>query len=230
MSNSNRNIFIRVPEVTLPSGLVIPAFRVAQYISSRGTDGIAQSVSDAKPWVEINYHDARKACSDAGYDLITETRALAIACDIARQDINWTGGKVGERDLFQGLRKGSVSEAQAGTYKSPDTDERRWHQLSNGERIYDFAGNCFTWVFDDVNGDESGLTGIIAANSISLTSAPYPSKTKGMGWYPTGECDMDGYAPVRGGDWHDGSCVGAFHLNYFPPTDADADVGFRCTK
>jgi hypothetical protein len=136
------SIFITVPEVTLPGGKVVPSFQVAQYISSRGPAGIPQSVADAMPWVEVNYDEARKACAVAGYDLLTETRALAITYDISLQDINWTGGKVGEGKIFQGIHKGNVSEAQAGTYESDDAEERRWHQLSNGERIYDFAGIC----------------------------------------------------------------------------------------
>jgi hypothetical protein len=224
------SLFITVPEVTLPSGKVVPSFQIAQYIASRGPAGIPQSVADAMPWVEINYNDARKACAVAGYDLLAETRALAIAYDISQQDINWTGGKVGEGKIFQGIHKDNVSEAQAGTYESDDAEERRWHQLSNGERIYDFSGNCYTWVFDDVQGDENGLTGKIAADSISLTTAPYPSQEKGMGWRPDGEQNWSGVALVRGGCWGSGSRAGVFRLNYGYPEYRYDDVGFRCTK
>ncbi|MFZ2586686.1 MAG: SUMF1/EgtB/PvdO family nonheme iron enzyme [Alphaproteobacteria bacterium] len=224
------SLFITVPEVTLPSGKVVPSFQVAQYIASRGPAGIPQSVADAMPWVEVNYDEARKACAVAGYDLLAETRALAIAYDISQQDINWTGEKVGEGKIFQGIHKDNVSEAQAGTYESDDTEERRWHQLSNGERIYDFAGNCYTWVFDDVQGDENGLAGKIAADSISITTAPAKSQKSGMGWYPEGGANWSGNALMRGGCWGSGSGAGVFYLYDDYPGDRDDGVGFRCTK
>jgi len=224
------SVFITVPEVTLPSGKVVPSFQVAQYIASRGLAGIPQSVADAMPWVEINYDEARKACAVAGYDLLAETRALAIAYDISQQDINWTGGKVGEGKIFQGIHKENVSEAQEGTYESDDAEERRWHQLSNGERIYDFAGNCYTWVFDDIQGDDKGLTTTIKADSPSLTTAPYPSQEKGMGWRPDGERNWSGGALVRGGCWCSGSRAGVFGLGGGGPDRRGVSIGFRCTK
>jgi len=190
--------FIIVPAVTLPSGTLVPSFQVGQYACGRGEDGKAIVTPEAAPWVSIKYHDAIKACEAAGYRLITELQWLAIAHDAASQPCNWTGGAVGEGRLYQGLHKGSVNEAQRPA-EAEDPDERRWHKLSNGERIYDFAGNAFTWIFDDVQGDERGLTCRIAADSISLTTAPYPSPEKGMGWRPDGERNGSGYALIRGG-------------------------------
>ena len=128
--------FITVPAVTLPNGTVVPSFQVSQYMCSRDVVGT--------PWVNISYYDARKACEQVGAKLITELQALAIAHDIANQDINWSGGKVGEGHIYQGLHRGSVDVEQARVYESEDPDERRWHQLSNGERIYDFSGNAYT--------------------------------------------------------------------------------------
>ena len=214
--------FVTVPETTLPSGLVVPSFQISKFLCSQSKDGA--------PWVDVNYHDAQAACERAGARLITETQALAIAHDIAQQDINWTGGKVGEGSIYQGLHKGSVSTAHGPNWEPDDADERRWHQLSNGERIYDFAGNAFTWVFDDVQGDEQGLTTKIAADSISLTTAPYPSLEKGMGWRPDGARDWSGDALVRGGYWDSGSDAGVFSLGDGWPDDEDDNVGFRCTK
>ncbi len=214
--------FVTVPETTLPSGVVVQAFQVSQYLCSQTKDGA--------PWVEINYHDARAACERAGTRLITETQALAIAHNIAQQDINWTGGRVGEGSIYQGLRKGSVSTAHGPSFEPLDPDERRWHQLSNGERIYDFAGNAFTWVFDDVQGDERGLTTRIASDSISLTTAPFASLEKGMGWRPDGARDGSGSALVRGGCWLSRSSAGVFYLIYAWPLYEVGVVGFRCTK
>lgn len=176
MQTENR--FITVPEMTLPSGIVVPSFLYGQFACSKGADGKAVITEDGTPWVNISFVEAKAACADIGGQLVTETQELAIRLNAAQQDCNWTKGKVGEGKLFRGLRKGNVSSAQPGTFQSPDAKERRWHQLSNGEKIYDFSGNCFTWIFDDVQGDENGLTGKIADDSISLTTAPYPSKKR----------------------------------------------------
>jgi len=223
-------VYITVPQVTLPDGTVVGSFLAAKYLSSRGAGGYALSTADGKPWANINYDDARKACLLSGATLILESQALAIAYDISQQDINWTGGKVGEGKVYQGLHQGRVSSAQPATYESTDTEERRWHQLSNGERIYDFAGNAFSWVFDNVQGDIDGKNSKIAADSISLTTAPYPSTEKGMGWRPDGARDWSGYALVRGGCWYSESDAGVFTLGRDWRVNERDGVGFRCTK
>jgi len=222
--------YVTVPEVTLPSGQVVPSFRVGKYLSSRGPGNIPVSIATSAPWVEINYQDARDAADLAHLALITERQALAIAFDISQQAINWTGGEVGNGALFQGLHQGNFEEAQPANVESEDETERRWLELSNGERIYDFAGNAYTWVFDDVQGDENGLTTIIKADSISLTTALYPSREKGMGWRPDSERNWSGYALIRGGYWRSESDAGAFVLNYGWPGYGGDLVGFRCTK
>jgi hypothetical protein len=79
-----------------------------------------------------------------------------------------------------------------------------------------------------VQGDENGLTGKIAADSISLV-APYPSMKKGMGWRPDGERDWPGVALFRGGCWCSESHAGAFSLVDGWPDLRYDDVGFRCT-
>jgi formylglycine-generating enzyme required for sulfatase activity len=224
------DLFITVPETTLPTGQVMPSFQVGQYHCAN-KDG--QVVIDAAlaPMVNVSYRKANELCTAAGYKLITELQCLALAVNIARQDINWTGGKVGEGSLYQGIHKGSVNSAQPGTHESTDPLERRWHQLSNGERIYDFAGNVFTWVHDDVQGDADGLvSGTIAKDSPSLTCAPAPSREKGVGYIPSGPLSWSGRALIRGGFWYSDSNAGVFVLDRGWPGYAFDNVGFRCTK
>jgi len=225
------DMFVTVPETTLPNGTVVPTFQVGRYLCTKGDDGRATVNATGKPWVRVSYHDARKACIDAGFKLITELQALAIAWNISQQDNNWTGGKVGEGKLHQGIRLGNVSEAQPGTYLPENFNEQRYHKLSNGEVIYDFAGNAFTWVFDDVQGDEQGLIAKpFADDSPSITTAPYPSLEKGMGWRPDAGRDWSGRALLRGGCWGSGDTAGVFYLNGDWPGRGDGYVGFRCTK
>ena len=221
--------FVPVPEVTLPGGIVVPSFYVAQYAASKGDDGKAVIDPTRQPWVRIDFADSKAACASAGYSMITETQWLAIAYDASQQAINWTGGAVGEGDLFQGYRNGSGP--LQGDTTIGNTGVRRWLELSNGSRVYDFNGNAFQWVFDDVQGDDDGLIAKkIMLESPSMAVAPYPSRTKGMGWRPDSAVDWSGVALVRGGCWRSGGDAGAFLLLSVWPDYEDVGVGFRCTK
>ena len=221
--------FVNVPETTLPNGTIVPEFKVGKYITGRENDQLAISET-ATPWVEIDYYAACAAAKDAGYAMITELQYLALAHNIASVASNWTSGVVGEGHLFQGLHDYSVDEAQPGNYVSEDENERRYFELSNGERVFDVAGNCFTWTFDNVQGDENGIvTQAFAADSPSITSAPAPSMEKGVGWYPKFGSDWSGNALVRGGCWHSGDFAGVFHLHFDGPDYEGGNIGFRCT-
>jgi formylglycine-generating enzyme required for sulfatase activity len=225
--------FISTPEITLPNGTVVPPFLIGQYNMSRGDDDKPVINVDLKPWVNISYNRTLEVIADAGdIKLLTGTQALAIAYDISQQDDNWTGGKVGEGAIYMGLHKGNVYSAQDGTYESQDPEERRWHVLSNGERIYDFAGNVYAHIFDDIHGDTD--TGVVnqrmPADSPYLTTAPFPSMEKGTGWRPDGARNWSGYALVRGGCWYSDDDAGVFRLRSLRPGYDFGDVGFRCTK
>ncbi len=199
------NRFIQVPEIQLPNGQIVPPFKVGQFVCSQGEDGKVAITADGNPWVNINFFDAKAACEASGFKLITESQWLAIAWDVSQQACNWNTNTVGKGRLFQGLRNDSVDAAQPGSYEPEDPDEQRWLTLSNGERICDLNGNVLQWVFDDIQGDEAGLTTNIKADSPSLIPAPYPSLEKGMGWRPDGQRKWSGDALIRGGSWRLGA-------------------------
>jgi formylglycine-generating enzyme required for sulfatase activity len=238
-----QNLFVTVPETTLPCVIVggaitrpsitVPAFQVGQYLCSKGADGKAVVSATGAPWVEINYADARKACADAGFALITELQALSLAFNLFQQDMNWTGGEVGLGDMFQGLRLDldDVDEPYAAGFVSRDPSERRGFFLGDGQLVMDAAGNAYTWVFDDVQGDENGLIAqAFAADSPSIATAPFASMERGMGWRPRADTDWSGYALVRGGCWFSVSVAGVFSLYRDWPDSDRGVVGFRCTK
>lgn len=222
--------FVTVPETTLPNGLIVPAFEVSRFLCTVA-DGKATVQADAVPTVDINYHDAVKACDAAELKLIRETQALAIAWNIYNVDANWAGGKVGEGDLRQGLHNGSVGEAQSNDYESDDSDEDRRFYLSNGAVIYDAAGHLYTWVFDDVQGDEHGIVASkFATDSISTTTCPDDSMERGTGWRPSSGANWSGSALLRGGRWVGGDRAGVFFLYSTHPGFDYVSVGFRSTK
>lgn len=225
-----QDIFIPVPKTTLPNGIVVPAFQVGQYVCSRGEDGKAAVTAEGTPWVSINFAEAKAACEKAGYKLITELQWLAIAHNVAAQACNWTKGEVGVGKLFRGIRKGNVRSAQSGTFEPTNKKERRWLTLSNGERICDLNGNVFSWVTDDVQGDEQGLTAKPFAEDSASLLAPYPSMENGIGWRPNAGTNWSGDALVRGGCWGSESYAGVFLLSGGWPGHRLVDVGFRCTK
>jgi formylglycine-generating enzyme required for sulfatase activity len=223
--------FITCPETTLPCGIVVPAFQVGQYATTRSDDGKLTINHVDAPWVEINYHEARAESEKAGYRLITELQWLALAYNASQVAANWTGGAVGNGELFQGIRNDNVDSAQPGEYVSTDSSERRWLLLSNGERIFDLNGNLYQWVFDDVQGDESGVIArAFSKDSPTVTTAPYPSRTHGMGDTSIGSGNWSGDALIRGGCWGSESRAGAFYLGGVWPVVRDSSVGFRCTK
>jgi len=225
------DLFVTVPETELPNGTLVPSFQVGQYAASKSGDGKAVITADGKTWTSINFKNAKQACLDAGYSLITETQWLAIAHNVVNVDANWTKGKVGEGKLFRGIRKGNVTEAQAGDFDPADKKERRWLTLSNGEKICDMNGNVFSWVFDDIHGDEKGVINKpFDTKDPSISTAPYPSLEKGMGWRPDSGRNWSGYALLRGGYWGSGDYAGVFYLDYDWPGNDGYYVGFRCTK
>ena len=223
------NTFITVPATSLPNGTIVPSFQVGAYVCSQGEDGNAAVTSHGKPWVNIDFEEAKAACTEIGAALITELQWLALAWNASQQDCNWTSGKVGAGDLFQGLRNGTVNDAQAGDYVSSDTSEQRWLTLSNGERICDLNGNVYQWVFDDVQGNEKGIIASdFAKDSPSVVTPPFPTREKGMGDYAA--WDWSGHALIRGGCWYSESHAGVFRLDSGWPDHRDDRVGFRCTK
>lgn len=222
--------FIAVPATTLPCGIHVPAFAVARWLAARGPDGLVLLSETAAPWVRIGYHEARTACARSGVGLLTEVQALAIAHDLARQSANWSGGAVGVGCLFQGLHRGRFDGPQPACVVSPDPLERRWHMLSNGERIVDAAGNAFSWVFDDVQGDASGLVAhSFAPGSPTLATAPGAPMQHGLGWWPRAGRSWWGRALARGGSWSSQEGAGVFTVVDERPQAMRAYVGFRCT-
>ncbi|MEY2654942.1 MAG: hypothetical protein RLZZ524_1970 [Pseudomonadota bacterium] len=222
--------FVTIPETTLPGGRVVPAFRVGRYVCTQGKNGKAAVTPEGAPWVNINFAEAKLACVKAGYALITESQALAIAYRIAALDANWTGGKVGQGKLYQGLRNWTAKSAQPGTFKPKDADEQRQFFVTGADSIFDAAGNVYTWIFDDVQGNSAGVVATAFAKDSPSVVIPYPGEDKGQGWGPRAGANWSGDALVRGGFWSSGALAGAFYLSGGWPDNRYDDVGFRCTQ
>jgi hypothetical protein len=208
----------------------VPAFPVARWLAARGRHGAVLHSATAPPWVNVSYHAARRACAASGMGLLTELQALAIAHDLARQAANWSGGEAGVGELVRGLRLATFGAAQPACVTSPDARERRWHVLSNGERIHDAAGNAFSWVFDDVQGGEDGIVAReFAATSPTVSGAPGARWERGLGWWPKAGRSWWGRALARGGAWSSRDGAGLFTVIDEKPESERPYIGFRCT-
>ena len=232
---ADQAIFATLPETTLPGGLVVPAFQVSKFLARAGENGSILLDGFGAPLVNVTYHTARELAAAAGYELIKESQALSLAYNLSQVGRIWFCGSVGEGAMYQGLRLDidDFDEALSFGYVSADATERREFYLADDSVVFDAAGNCYTWVFDDVQGDEHGIVArAFAKDSPSITTAPHPSMEKGVGWYPDAGRDWSGYALIRGGCWCSDDRAGVFRLDFdWPGLAYDyVGVGFRCTK
>jgi hypothetical protein len=224
------DVFCRIPETTLPTGQIVPAFDIGAYLSSKGTDGKVAINETGTPWNRINYHDSAKASEASGYALTTDLQSLAVSFHIAADARNWSGGKVGEGKLFRGIHSWRVSGPQPATVEPTGSDKRRFHYLPDGQKIYDWSGNLWEWLRATIGADESGVLNCpFAADDPRLVIA-YPGEDKAQGFGPTAGRDWSGSSLVRGGRWCSGSDAGVFALSGFGPGWTSDGVGFRCTK
>lgn len=226
--------YITVPEHRIDgTDIIVPSFRVAQFPAGRGLNDIPISTPEAMPWNNISFEEAERVCNAAGRPQISVLRAIAINQQINAHDENWTGGKIGEGEVFKGIHASEVSAPVPGNHEPAGKDQRTWHVLANGERIYHWVGNLYQYMRDDLHGDEKGLVraGGLPKDSLLLTLPPYPSMEKGQGCRPDSYLeDWSGYALIRGGRWCSNSYAGVFALSRFYPRVEWDYVGFRSTK
>lgn len=127
------------------------SFCVMKY-EAKNSSGTAVSVPAGSPWASITQPAAITAGAAAcpNCHLMTENEWLTIAQNIIYVPSNWVGGTVGVGALYEGHADGSPSSALAASATDTDGyintgqttgDQRRTFTLSNGQVIWDFAGN-----------------------------------------------------------------------------------------
>jgi len=199
------------------------------------------------PWVNISQINAKSECESIGAHLITEDEWLTIVRNIELQPANWTLGSVGSGQIPRG---NSDSSAAMDGSDSLTGVNKRTLTFSNGEVIWDIAGNVFEWTDATILGKDepqgvANPTGfgwyqysnLYSYGALSperlLPLNPTWNTNQGYGQiYTSGvPTNTTTYAFLRGGEWGYGTDGGVLTLYLdLGPGDSDSDIGFRCVR
>lgn len=191
---------------------------------------------------------------------MSETEWMTIAANVISVNSNWSGGVVGNGYIYSGhgdnspnnaLDASSVdSDGYYGTGNSGDS-QRRTLTLTNGEVIWDFAGNVWEWTNETIGVDqqpgvagESSYTwrewndGSYLVNGLAPTSRAAAiggvesyTSSQGIGQLNSKYTETNNRAYRRGGTWTTSSRPGILTLSLNnSPTSPYANVGFRVTR
>lgn len=230
-------------------------FCVMKY-EAKNVDGKAISQAAGIPWGSRRQSQAITESNNAcvGCQLMTEAQWMTIAKNIALVPLNWTTGVVGLGQIYSG------NSIPSGLPKSADSGDntgtaQRTLKLSNGETIWDFAGNVGEWttgtiagnkqpgLLDDYVSDSSGATPGDAKEwntDIILNDLPASSfvpsfaldwdSTQGIGQLRSNynSVDTTTYSFSRGGSSAD--IAGIYYLDILKNTTSNPGHGFRVTK
>lgn len=260
--------------VVCPAGfIVVPGssqygtsdFCVMKYEAQDGGSDKPVSVVGGSPWVRITQANAiaYSANSCTGCHLMTEAEWMTVATNIFKVDENWSNGYLysgnNDGDPYAVVATCVDDDPYCGTNNtSGDTSttnfmlgnsQKRTFKLSNGEVIWDFAGNAYDMTSASIQGSNKPTTGTtwtnwsssVDYNGLPSTSIP-PSDVMGhdgigklyAGTYNATDTAM--YEYLRGGSFTNNSAsggnrAGIFFLALHALTSASAsNYGFRVAK
>ena len=233
------------------------AFCVMKY-EAKNVGGVATSQASGTPWVSITQtaaiSTAAAACS--GCHLITEAEWLTIAQNVMSVGSNWSGGAPGSGSMYRGhtdnapissLAAVADSDPYSGTGQTTG-EQRRTLTLTNGEVIWDFAGNVWEWTSATTEGgNQPGAPGynwrqwnaLTAPGSLSPNPSPAYANAAAAGWNSSqnigqvfSDSDQTGVRTFRrGGAWSDGSGAGVLSLALSnTPSNSYPYIGFRVSR
>ncbi len=216
------------------------------------------------PLADISQTDSITACESIGGHLITNNEWMTLARNIERVPSNWSSGIIGTGYIYSGHNDGTPNAALAGDtnnsngyYLTGQTsgNQRRTLTLTNGQVVWDLAGNVYEWS-DTISSDDLSLAyddyenlsndgeystyfrtadgnfGSIGYKGNFLLNSDYNSDNGiGKTWGCTTACNGEEYtiAFLRGGIWYDATSAGLLYLDAgYSPSGTSDDLGFRC--
>lgn len=159
--------------ITVPGNALFntDSFCVMKY-EAKNVGGTATSVAAGTPWNSISQSSAKTAAAGAcsGCHLMKGNEWLTIAHNIMSVPSNWSGGAVGNGYLSSGHNDNNPSAALAASTNDSDSyygvgagdlsaRQQRTFTLTNGEVLWDFAGNLWEQLDDTITGGQPGLPG-----------------------------------------------------------------------
>lgn len=229
-------------------------FCVAKYEMKNDGYGTPTSVAAGAPWTSIDRVESRGKCQSLGgsYDLISNDQWQTIARNIAGVASNWSTGTVASGEINRGHSDGTPNNALAAVTDDNDpcngtgqactaatwNSQRRTHNLSNGNVIWDFAGNVYDWVTNDLsvayssnyfassmtNGDNEQIR--YGAETATICPSRWTTPYCGFG---AARLAFNGGAIARGGEWTMTDTAGVFTTTMEAPSNYSGNIaGFRC--
>lgn len=232
-------------------------FCVMKY-EAKNVGGVATSQASGLPWDTISQPDAitigAAACS--GCHLTTENEWLTIAHNVLSVASNWSGGSVESGYIYSGHNDGVPGSMIAASANDADGysgtgntsgNQRRTLTLTNGQVIWDFAGNSWEWTTGAISSDFPGAAGWAYRewNTIStpggMDAKTIPSfgtpaangwgSAQGIGQLYSRSDTAIARVYTRGGGYGDLAGAGIFSLNLSTTSsNAGAALGFRVAK
>ena len=205
------------------------------------------SVSGGYQIARISQIEAVSYCQNIGAHLVTNNEWQTVAWNAQNVVTNWRDGVIGSTEasgggIYRGHSNGSAAVNGTSTLTGVN---KRTHVLSNGQVIWDLAGNLMEWLNDLIPlGSQPQPRGYLTFSGVSNwgtvltreTGGPVSSAwdgTYGVGilytYYAVGNSTP--YGMKRGGYWNLGAMSGieALFLNHTPDY-IDFYTGFRCAK
>ena len=221
----------------------------------------ATSTMGGTPWVNITGDISLTTCAAVGpnYRLMSNTQWQTVARNAESVAANWSGNAVGSVVMARGHTDNSPSGAlenaadehpyfgtgnsgeawnTLGATPAAGTEQKRTHTLSNGDVVWDFAGNVWQWVSDRYSylGANEIKEAEFSDTTIFPTASPAINRLLGapLGLYTSaqniGRFDGGSGDKVRrGAPWDKGTNAGLFS-SLLSPGDSNSgnNVGFRC--
>ncbi|NTW61383.1 prepilin-type N-terminal cleavage/methylation domain-containing protein [Candidatus Saccharibacteria bacterium] len=222
---------------------------------------VPESRATGTPWVNISQTNAiaEAATACTGCHLITEAEWMTIAQNVLSVASNWSGGTVGNGYIYSGhndsdpanaLAISNTEDGYSGTNNISPSNQRRTLVLTNGEVIWDLAGNDLEWTAGTVTAGQPGVTGgglawrewTAITNPGTVLPNPSPSSTslpgsntwtsaKGIGTIFSNADETGMRAFYRGGAWHSTSYAGVLELSLNgSPSETASSIGFRVSR
>lgn len=186
---------------------------------------------------------ARSQESCDGCKLITEAEWMTIAMDVVNNPANWSGGAVGNGTINRGNSNSSATMSGSNELAGVN---KRTHTLSNGEVIWDLAGNAYEWTQGTITGGQPGVSGQSSwawrdytATNFNWNSLPPNSRpagvlhagSTGVGRVTSNVGDSITRPFARGGSWSNDIGAGVWSLYlYTAPNYTNEYFGFRVTR